>query len=249
MRLGSKSVNPVVPLAVAICVVGATGVAGAATGGTFLLGKANTETSEATLSNTKGVPLSLSAPAGKAPLAVNSGTEVNNLNAQYLDGTTAGQLQTTGSSDQQPFGTEKSLGKSGLYVVSTAPLSPGTYYVTATALLNVTTGDATGLCILQEDLPGGVTDNVQVSASNAPGYFQAAQTAPVYVPESGVVVSEFCETGGFTGSYVQNAGITAIRVASDTEPDGAKAAERRLVRRALRGAPARPSAARRPVTP
>jgi len=48
-------------------VLGSAGGAGAATGGSFILGKANTETSMATLSNSKGIPLSLSAPSGKAP--------------------------------------------------------------------------------------------------------------------------------------------------------------------------------------
>ncbi len=37
--------------------------AGAATGANFILGKVNSETSQATLNNSKGTPLSLVAPA------------------------------------------------------------------------------------------------------------------------------------------------------------------------------------------
>jgi hypothetical protein len=68
------------------------GTAAAATGGTFVLGGANAESTEASLSNSTGTPLALNAPSGHAPLAVNRTVQVNNLNAQYLGGRTATQL-------------------------------------------------------------------------------------------------------------------------------------------------------------
>jgi hypothetical protein len=78
-------------------VLGGTGVAAAATGGSFLLGHANYATSTSGLSNTgtgsglnvsasHGVPLNLHAPTGKAPLTVNSNKEVSHLNAALLGG-------------------------------------------------------------------------------------------------------------------------------------------------------------------
>jgi len=62
--------RPVSPAAVAVTVsllIGGAGFADAATSGNFLLGKANKETSTASLANSRGTPLALSAPAGKAP--------------------------------------------------------------------------------------------------------------------------------------------------------------------------------------
>ena len=69
--------------------VGATllgGAAYAANGGSFLLGRSNTETATAALTNTAGSPLSLVAKAGYAPLRVNTNVKVPNLNADLLDG-------------------------------------------------------------------------------------------------------------------------------------------------------------------
>jgi hypothetical protein len=56
----------------------------AASGASFLLGSANRESATATLKDTR--PLSLSAPARKAPLKVNRRTLVKNLYAQYVSG-------------------------------------------------------------------------------------------------------------------------------------------------------------------
>jgi hypothetical protein len=88
-------------MAVALLAVGLnlTGVAYAATGGNFLLGKANTAAGQTALTettpsvaglkvtNTAAKPAaSFNAPAGVAPIAVNSQTKVTNLNADLLDG-------------------------------------------------------------------------------------------------------------------------------------------------------------------
>jgi hypothetical protein len=73
----------------------------AATGGYFILGKANTATAQTGLTSknagktlsitqqstgTGATALGLSVPVGKPPLTVNSGTKVANLNADTLDG-------------------------------------------------------------------------------------------------------------------------------------------------------------------
>ncbi len=68
------------------------GTAAAATGGNFVLGRANSESTGASLSTSSGSPLALNAPSGHAPLAVNQRVQVNNLNAQYVGGRSAAQL-------------------------------------------------------------------------------------------------------------------------------------------------------------
>jgi hypothetical protein len=73
------------------------GVAYAANGGAFLLGRSNSETATATLANGAGTPLSLVARSGYAPLKVNSAVKVANLNADRLDGIDSTQfLRSTG---------------------------------------------------------------------------------------------------------------------------------------------------------
>src|SRR4051812_820717 len=69
------------------------GTAAAATGGSFVLGRANKESAKATLSNGAGTPLGLYAKRGYAPLAVNSTMKVGNLNADMLDGLSSSAFQ------------------------------------------------------------------------------------------------------------------------------------------------------------
>jgi hypothetical protein len=66
-----------------------SGSAYAATGGTFILGKANKATSLTSLSNSKGTALALSSAGGKPPLTVNSSVQVPSLNASELGGVPA----------------------------------------------------------------------------------------------------------------------------------------------------------------
>lgn len=66
-----------------------SGTAVAATGGNFILGKANTATSVSSLTNTKGTALSLSSTATTPPLKVSNAVQVPNLNASELDGQTS----------------------------------------------------------------------------------------------------------------------------------------------------------------
>jgi hypothetical protein len=73
--------------------VATTGTAAAATGGLFTLGKANQETSKASLANSSGTPLALSARTGYPPLDVNTTKKVHHLNADLLDGVSAQALQ------------------------------------------------------------------------------------------------------------------------------------------------------------
>jgi hypothetical protein len=67
-----RSLSPAAMIVLTLAfLIGGAGLADAATGGNFILGKANSESSAASLSSSAGTPLALSAPPGKAPLAVN----------------------------------------------------------------------------------------------------------------------------------------------------------------------------------
>lgn len=85
--------TPVVALGAVILLVGGAGVATAATGGSFILGHSNNATTLTILTNTAGTPLRLNAPAGVAPLIVNSTGKVPNLNSDKLDGLSSEQFQ------------------------------------------------------------------------------------------------------------------------------------------------------------
>lgn len=64
----------------------ASGGAYAATGGNFILGKANSAGATTTLTNSNGTALALNAKTGTPALKVNTPVRVPNLNADKLDG-------------------------------------------------------------------------------------------------------------------------------------------------------------------
>jgi hypothetical protein len=66
------------------------GTAVAATGGTFILGKANTARSVSSLTNTRGTALSLSSSSKAPPLKVSNSVQVPKLDASELGGVPAG---------------------------------------------------------------------------------------------------------------------------------------------------------------
>ena len=207
------AVRSLSPAAVAVALalgVGGAGIADAATGGAFILGRANKETSPATLANTRGTPLALSAPAGRAPLAVNRRALVKNLNAQFVGGLGSAQLESTGG-----FGVTNSapLTNAGAPVVETGDLRAGVYYLTANASMLVGTGGKGAGCWIQRR--GGSGDFQ--SMTSVEGFVSAAETTAMLVPAGGSV-QEWCSTfaAGSRGSYVQYAAITAIRILSSS---------------------------------
>jgi hypothetical protein len=210
LRRGGRALKSVGPATVAVTlalIIGAAGFADAATGGNFLLGRTNTDTATSVLTDTTGVPLSLNAPSGKSPLSVNSTLQVNRLNAQYVGGDSASQLQSTGGVGITAAGADIPLSDAFVAVAATGPLPAGTYYVSATAQL-FTGGTDPAYC---EITPGPVNDG---GGGNANFYSQAAETSVVTV-SSGTVVEEQC-LGDGTGQDVFNAAITAIRINSSS---------------------------------
>lgn len=207
LRRGGRALRSVGPAAVAVTaalIIGAAGFADAATGGNFLLGKANTDNATSILKDRTGTPLALSGPSGKSPLSVTSSTQVNRLNAQYVGGHSASQLQSTGGSGLTAGAADIPLTAEYATIVSTGRLPAGTYYVSATALL-FTGATEPAYC---EITTARVTDYGGGGGSDA--YTQAAETVVTTVP-AGTVLSEECYGTGSDQS-VYNAAITALRI-------------------------------------
>jgi len=211
-RRGGRAVRALGPSTVAVTlalIIGAAGFADAATGGNFLLGKSNTESSTAVMTDTTGIPLSLNAPSGKSPLSVNSTTQVNRLNAQYVGGDSASQLQATGGEGITEGGVGTALTSEYAPVASTGHLAAGTYYVSATALLS--TDGAAAYC----EITTPTVTNYGGGGGEGSGEFSQAAETVVTTVTAGTVLSEDCyETG--TAETVYNAAITAIRISSNS---------------------------------
>lgn len=78
-----------------VALVLGSGTAVAATGGKFILGHSNTETSVSTLSNSRGTALTLKSKPGSPALRVNSSVKVPSLNSDRLDGLDSGSFALT----------------------------------------------------------------------------------------------------------------------------------------------------------
>ena len=214
-RLGAvRSLSPAAVIALTLAlVIGGAGLADAATGGSFILGRANSESSTASLSNSKGTPLSLSAPSGKAPLAVNRNVLVKNLNAQYVGGLSATSLQATGGDGFTRPNTRTSLPRLHVVVVATTgPLPAGTYYVTATALLYVDPPDSGGFCYITK--ASSPNSGLSYGGGTQASWVNAAETVAVAVAARDAL-QERCYASG-VNNYADNVGITAIRVLSSS---------------------------------
>jgi hypothetical protein len=209
LRRGGRVLRSVGPAAVAVTValvIGAAGFADAATGANFLLGRNNTDNATSILRDSTGIPLALSAPAGKSPLSVTNSTQVNRLNAQYVGGDSASQLQSTGGVGITAAAADVPLTDAYEPVASTGSLPAGTYYVSATALL-YTNGDEPAYCEI------GTARVTNYGGGANADYAQAAETLVATVPP-GTVLAESC-VGDGTGQYVYNAAIMAIRINSN----------------------------------
>jgi hypothetical protein len=208
LRRAGRAVRSLGLAAVAVTlalIIGAAGFADAATGGNFLLGRANTDNATSVLTDTTGTPLSLHAPSGKSPLSVSSTTQVNRLNAQYVGGQSARQLQATGGVGLTGPAADIPLPRNATTVVAaTGELAAGTYYVSATALLY-----AGGTVPVYCTINGAPTNWGGGSGAN---YIQAAETADVTVPAN-TILTEVCYADG-VNQEAYNAAIMAIRITS-----------------------------------
>ena len=121
MKISLSKASPVLWFALGALVVGGTGTAYAATGGTFRLGKSNVATSTTSLSNTAGIALSLRSKSGKAPLTVGTNrVKVANLNSDLIDGRDSTYFQKRVSSTCATGSTIKAVSASGTVTCSGA---------------------------------------------------------------------------------------------------------------------------------
>jgi hypothetical protein len=195
-----------------LMVIGGVGIADAATGGDFLLGKSNSESSTASLSNSKGTPLSLSAPKNTAPLAVNRSTMVKNLNANFVGGLSATDLKPTGGDDFTPVDDNLEIAQlATVTVAQTGKLAAGTYYVFATATIDLATGNTGAIChVVRANNTG---HSLSEGGASGSGFVQAAETVAVKVKNNERLAERcFTEGTGNSSSVLSYAGITAIRV-------------------------------------
>jgi hypothetical protein len=214
-RHSLRAVRSLSPLAAfgltAAVVLGGAGVASASNGGNFILGNTNQETSTSYLNNSTGTPLKLNAPNNVAPLKVSNSTLVSGLNAQYVNGLSSSKLVAGGDGYTVPS-TDAPINSSEEEVASTGSLSAGTYYVNATALLDIASADTDGFCFITK---GSSVSPINWGGGDQTGFMQAAETAAVQV-NAGDTLQEWCESGGTGGSFAYNAAITAIRVLSSS---------------------------------
>jgi hypothetical protein len=156
MRKHLKKPSPAMGVALIALFIALGGTTYAATGGNFILGQANTATTQTSLSstntgaptlnvvNTGGRPAArFQANGGKAPFTVNSGTKVANLNGDLLDGydsnalVRAGRMSTSGTT---------ALGNTSAVTYGT-PLSitaPSTGFVIVNASITLLNEGCTG---------------------------------------------------------------------------------------------------------
>jgi hypothetical protein len=208
-RAALRSLNPTPVLTLALALVlGGAGGAAAATGGNFILGKANTETATATLSNTKGTPLRLTAPFGTPPLTVNkTDSVIPNLDAQFAGGFTGNQMANFGGDG---FTTTQTTFNVLTMATETDPLPAGTYYVTATAWLDMPPDDGGGTCWIAKGSDPSTAINL--GSEDRTGEITLAETAVASMTLNDTL-QEWCETSGTSNAVLASAGITAIRIA------------------------------------
>ena len=238
LRAALRSLRPSSVVAVTLALLfGGTTIADAAHGGNFLLGKANSETATATLTNTQGTPLKLAASVGHAPLAVTQATLVNNLNAQFTGGLSAAQPQTTGSEATRLPNSDIPIDGNPKVIVSTNPLPAGIYFITATALLNVAAGDIGGFCIIRKASDSATA--FSEGGATQTGIVQAAETVATNVSAGDNFEEDCFDTGGIPSTVV-GAGITAIRILANGSSDHGAPAGTPIS--AILAGPARPPA-------
>jgi hypothetical protein len=195
-RLGT----PVAIIAVGLAVVSATGVAGAATGGSFLLGKSNSANQGTVLTNTgTGPALTLHARNNTtAPLSVGKNhTKVPNLDSDYLDGLSSSSFARSGTlpSGQSESGTFSAGGSNttgaggylGYGITYPRPLK--TAISNANIIDALGTGPVTHCPAPGKADPGYLCLYNWVNAGVSAGYGYSSNAAPYFSsPSVGVVL-------------------------------------------------------------
>ncbi len=207
-----RALSPAAALALTLATIfSAVGVADAATTA-FVLGRSNHESSKASLSNSHGIPLALAAPKNKAPLSVNRQALVKKLNAQFVGGLSVAAAKATGGDGFVPPNANIQISDDVFTpVASTGKLPPGVYYVTATAMLDLTVGDTGGFCVIErKNNPGFLAEG----GADGESFVQALETAAIRLTAKTTLLEACISSGTHLGSEAIDAGITAIRIES-----------------------------------
>jgi hypothetical protein len=150
---------------------------------------------------------------------------VKNLNAQYLNGFSSSNLASAGGAGSTAPGTDTPLNLGMTPVAETASLPGATYYVTATAMVDVLAPDNGAYCWIATTS----AESTRLSEGSVSGYdgvFTLAETVAVTVP-AGDALEEVCSAGPEAGGpYVYDAGLTAIRILSSSAAKRAVAGAR-----------------------
>jgi len=193
--------------------IAGAGIAAAANGGSLILGHSNTATATTTLRDSHGTPLSLVGKGSAPPLKVSSSKQVNHLNASLLGGESAAQLATHGSGAQLPSAltydgeTLSTAYSASTKIAATSELSPGTYFVSASALVSEST-TAGDFCFVGET--ANYTGALQASGTQSTGFSSLGETLVVTL-SSPATLGEYCYTSG-TDALAHQGGIYAIAV-------------------------------------
>jgi hypothetical protein len=194
--------------------VGGLGVATAANGGSLTLGHSNSATATTTLKDRKGTPLSLVGKATVPPLKVNSSKQVAHLNASLLGGKSARALSTRGSGSETSPAVNNGVRLSTMIhfatrIASTARLSAGTYYVSASAWTR--DGGSSGvICFIGSDSD---YDHAYGLSETPGAVYQSEALTAVVTLKTPTKIGEYCTGAGDAGSLAYDAGIFAIKVA------------------------------------
>lgn len=202
---------------VAAGLIGASGVAYAATGHALILGHKNYAGSVTTVHrDTKGPALRLEAQAGSAPLAVNRSVKVANLNADLLDGKHASQLQTHANRYVIPHvGTASSA-----FTFNLTGVTPGFYQASYNILASMNTAGDTIACDLQigssfQMLNYG-SSFVGYSAVSASGTLDLRHVSAAHPVQLYCFSTDSASTGSgafdFTDQGANNHSVTLIRI-------------------------------------
>jgi len=117
------------------------------------------------------------------------------------------------------------LAQNDIIVATTEPVAnSGSYYVTASAFVGVDIGDAV-TCHVSNGDSGDFGDGVSGGFDNTKNTYFAVQSQVTVVDDWGVstgdVINLYCSSAtGDANSYVSNAAISIIYIASDSCPPG-----------------------------